>query len=141
METPTRPAAPMVAARDAIVVLSTAPDAATGERIARTLVESRLAACVNIVPGLVSVYRWKGSISREAEVLCVIKTRRALLPRMAARLREAHPYDVPEILAIGVSAAARSYLQWLRAETRETPRKNPVARRTRSHTAKKGKKR
>lgn len=137
----TRPAATMSAARDAIVVLSTAPDMATGERIARALVEARLAACVNIVPGLVSIYRWKGSVSREPEVLCVIKTRRTLLSRMAAWLRDAHPYEVPEILAIGVQAGARPYLEWLLAETLPRPGNNPSAGRARSVPKRKGRKR
>jgi periplasmic divalent cation tolerance protein len=141
MGTTTRPAASLAAARDAIVVLSTAPDAATGERIGRALVEARLAACVNVVPGLVSIYRWKGSLSRDPEVLCVIKTRRTLLARMAARLRQVHPYEVPEILAIAVQSAARPYLAWLLAETRPgSPKKTPGGR-TRSLPKQKEKKR
>jgi len=127
-----RPAMTTVAARDAIVVLSTAPDAPAGERIARALVEERLAACVNVVPGLVSVYHWKGSVARGREVLCVIKTRRGLLARMANRLRELHPYEVPEILSLGVEAGARPYLAWLRAQTQPVPRKAASARRARS---------
>ena len=132
MGTTTRPAASLAAARDAIVVLSTAPDIATGERIGRALVEARLAACVNVVPGLVSIYRWKGSLSRDSEVLCVIKTRRTLLSRMAARLRQVHPYEVPEILAIAVQSGARPYLAWLLAETRPGSRKKAPAGRRRS---------
>ena len=141
MGTTTRPRASLATARDAIVVLSTAPDTATGERIARALVEARLAACVNVVPGLVSIYRWKGSVSRDPEVLCVIKTRRTLLSRMAARLREVHPHEVPEILAIAVQAGARPYLEWLLAETRPESRKKAPAGRSRSVPKQREKKR
>ncbi len=137
----TRRAAPMAAARDAIVVLSTAPDAATGERIARTLVEARLAACVNIVTGVVSVYRWQGSVARDPEVLCLIKTRRSLIARLAARLREVHPYEVPEILALRIEAGASPYLDWLRAETGVVAVKKSPARRTRKIMEVKGKRR
>jgi periplasmic divalent cation tolerance protein len=132
MTVSSRPVIPTIAARDAIVVLSTAPDTATGEGIARVLVEERLAACVNVVPGLVSVYHWKGAVARDSEVLCVIKTRRALLARMARRLGELHPYDVPEILSLRVQAGARPYLAWLRAETRPMVRKTTSARVSRS---------
>jgi periplasmic divalent cation tolerance protein len=104
------------------MVLSTAPDAATGEHLASVLVEERLAACVNVVPGLASIYRWKGRVERSSEALCILKTRRPLLTRLTKRLADLHPYEVPELLVLPVIAGARSYLAWLREETRSSPR-------------------
>ena len=101
----------------ALLVLSTAPDRATAERIAGTLVEERLAACVNIVPGVTSVYRWKGKIERDAEVLCLIKTRGSLLAKLSRRLTALHPYDVPEVIALRISGGAPPYLKWLMDQT------------------------
>jgi periplasmic divalent cation tolerance protein len=96
-----------------IVALSTVGTAEDAERIARALVERRLAACVNVVPGVVSVYRWKGEIRRDEERLLLIKTR---FERLAA-LREAivalHPYEVPELVALPLEAGHEPYLAWL----------------------------
>ncbi len=108
--------------RDAVVALSTAPDVATGERLATVLVEERLAACVNVVPGLASIYRWKGRVERASEVLCILKTRRPLLAQVARRLAELHPYEVPELLVLPVGGGTRTYLAWLREETRSASR-------------------
>ena len=104
---------------EAIVVLCTAP--AEGDRateLARGLVEARLAACVNVVGGVRSFYRWQGAIQDDAEVQLVIKTRRALFEQLEAWLNEHHPYEVPEILAIEVVHGAKPYLDWLDAQTR-----------------------
>ena len=103
--------------KGALVVLSTAPDRATAARIARALVEERLAACVNIVPGVTSIYRWKGKVERDSEVLCVIKTRASLLARLSRRLEALHPYDVPEVVALKVSGGAKAYLEWIDEQT------------------------
>lgn len=100
-----------------LLVLSTAPDRATAERIASTLVEERLAACVNIMPGVRSIYRWKGKIERDAEVLCLIKTRASLLAKLSRRLTALHPYDVPEVIALRISGGAKPYLKWLMDQT------------------------
>jgi periplasmic divalent cation tolerance protein len=100
-----------------VVVLCTAPDAETAGRIARVLVERRLAACANIVSGLTSVFRWEGAIQDDAEVLLVIKSRRELFERLEAAIADEHPYDVPEILALPVLAGSTAYLSWLSAET------------------------
>jgi len=100
-----------------LLVLSTAPDRATAEKIGRALVGERLAACVNVVPGLRSIYRWKGKIERDREVLCLIKTRRTLLPALTRRLTALHPYDVPEVVAIGIVGGSRTYLDWIAEQT------------------------
>lgn len=98
------------------VALSTAPDAETGARIARALVEERLAACVNLVPGVRSIYRWQGRVEDAGEVLLLIKTRAERVDALASRLRALHPYEVPELLALPVSAGLGPYLDWVLAE-------------------------
>lgn len=95
------------------LVLSTLPNADVAATIARTLVDERLCACVNIVPGLRSIYRWQGTVQDEAEVLALIKTTTDRYEALAARLRALHPYEVPEILALDVAAGAASYLAWV----------------------------
>jgi periplasmic divalent cation tolerance protein len=96
-----------------VVVLSTVSRAEDAERIARALVERRLAGCVNVVPGLVSFYRWKGQLEKDDERLLVIKTRRDRLPALADALASLHPYELPELLALPVEAGSPAYLRWL----------------------------
>lgn len=98
------------------VVLSTFPDADTAGRIARTLVDERLAACVNVLPAIRSIYRWQGAISDDAEVLAIIKTTAERYPALAARITELHPYQVPEIIALPLAAGHPPYLAWLAGE-------------------------
>lgn len=100
-----------------VVVLVTSPDHRTAERICRTLVEERLAACANIVPGVTSVYRWEGKVCRDPEVLVLLKTRRSRFPALARRVRELHPYSVPEILALPVALSSSAYLAWVTTST------------------------
>jgi periplasmic divalent cation tolerance protein len=102
---------------DAVVFLVTAPSAAEGERIASTLVEERLAACVNVVPGVISTFRWEGAVQREAEVLLIGKTRPERMPAVIARVQALHSYSVPEILALPILTGAAPYLAWLRDAT------------------------
>ena len=97
-------------------VLVTAPDVETGKRLARALVEQRLAACVNLVPGLVSVYRWDGEVCEDGEVLLVVKTTAARLPEVEALLEREHPYDVPECVALAPAAVEAKYRAWLLGE-------------------------
>jgi periplasmic divalent cation tolerance protein len=111
-----------------VVVLSTAGSREEAERIASALVDERLAACVNVVDGVTSIYRWQGKVERAAEVLLVIKTRRASSSRLMARLGELHSYDVPEAIVLPIAAGSRPYLQWLLAETASTPRGRPQPR-------------
>ncbi len=102
----------------AIVILCTVP--AEGEharRLATGLVEARLAACVNILPGLQSVFRWQGSVATEPETQLVIKTRPEHFDRVVRWLGEHHPYDVPEVLAVPVLRGAEAYLAWLDMQT------------------------
>ena len=97
----------------ALVVLSTFPDADKAAEIARVLVDERLAACVNLVPTVRSIYRWQGAIQDDAEALAVIKTTAERYPALASRLAELHPYDVPEILALPLDDGHAKYLAWL----------------------------
>lgn len=102
---------------DKIVVLSTCGSTEEAESLARALIEARLAACVNIVPGVRSVYRWKEAIEESGEWLLVIKTRRELLERLMAELRRLHSYEVPEAIALAVVDGLPTYLSWIDAET------------------------
>jgi periplasmic divalent cation tolerance protein len=101
-----------------LVVLVTVPDGDTAARVGRTLVEEQLAACVNIVPGLRSIYVYEGKLCDDAEVLCLIKTRAALYPRLRDRVTALHPYQVPEIIALPLAAGNAAYLAWLAEGTR-----------------------
>jgi len=99
------------------VVLVTAPDLDTAARLGRALVEERLAACVNLVPGLRSIYRWEGALQDEAEVLLLVKTRADRLEALAVRVKELHPYALPEVLALPATGGSPAYLDWLRTES------------------------
>ncbi len=101
---------------DKIIVLTTCESSQDAQTIAETLVEKRLAACVNILPGLKSVYRWKGKVENAAELLLLIKTRRGLFEQLSAELERIHPYEVPEVIALPVVDGAPSYLEWLEKE-------------------------
>jgi len=99
------------------VVLLTAPDADTAERLARALVEERLAACVNAVPGVRSFYRWEGRVEDADELLLVVKTRADRTAALAARVRELHPYELPEVLELAAEGGSAAYLDWVRKES------------------------
>ncbi len=107
----------MVDRNSVVVVLVTAPDGRVAERLAGTLVEERLAACVNIVPGLTSVYWWEGAVQSSDEVLMLVKARASDVEAIAARVRELHPYELPEVIATEVVAGLGAYLDWVRSET------------------------
>jgi len=96
------------------VVLVTGPEPATLETIGRVLVEEQLAACVNIIPGVTSVYRWEGEIRADSEALAVIKTTEDCVQAARLRVAELHPYDVPEFVALEVVEGSPAYLQWVR---------------------------
>ncbi len=100
-----------------LLVLSTCPDAETAARIARALVEERLAACVSRIPGMASTYRWQDEIREDAEVWLLIKTTRDRFDALRGRLVELHPYEVPELLAIEVVDGHPAYLDWIATAT------------------------
>ena len=100
-----------------LVVLSTFPDKSAAMTAAEALVNERLAACVNVLPGVESVYQWQGKVETGQEVLAVIKTTSQRYPALEQRLRELHPYEVPEIVALPASAVAETYLAWVVAGT------------------------
>jgi len=102
----------------ALLCYCTCPDADTAGRIASALVEERLAACVNILPGMRSIYRWQGQVETADEVLLLIKTSREAYPALQNRLRDLHPYELPELLAVEPALGLPGYLQWLADETR-----------------------
>jgi periplasmic divalent cation tolerance protein len=99
------------------VVLVTAPDGASAERIARQLCERGLVACCNLVGGVRSIYRWQGTIEDASEVLLVLKTSAARLSELESAVRALHPYEVPEFVALAASHVAPAYLRWLQGET------------------------
>jgi periplasmic divalent cation tolerance protein len=103
-----------------VVVLSTVARAEDAERIGRALVERGLAACVNVVPGLVSIYRWQGQVEREEERLLVIKTRAERFEDLREALVALHPYELPEVLALPIAAGHAPYLAWLDDNSRPT---------------------
>lgn len=95
------------------LVLCTFPDAAAARQIGTLLVEKQLAACVNLIPGVESVYRWEGKMENAAEVLAVFKTSAAVFPAFESELTKLHPYEVPEIIAVEPAAVAGNYRSWL----------------------------
>jgi periplasmic divalent cation tolerance protein len=99
---------------DVLAVLVTVPSPSIAARIATAAVKERLAACVNIVPGVRSVYVWKGKVCDDRELLLVLKTTRGRYPELERRIRALHPYEVPEIVALPVRRGSRAYLKWIR---------------------------
>ncbi len=102
---------------DFLLVLTNLPDRDAAEKLARRLVESRLAACVNILNGCTSIYRWKGDVERADEVPVLIKTRAARYEEIEAAIREQHTYEVPEVIAVPIASGLDDYLQWVAEET------------------------
>ncbi len=100
------------------LVLCTCPDSDSAERLARTLVAERLAACVSVAPGLRSVYRWGGAVECGEEVQLLVKTTADRSPLVFERIRALHPYELPEIIAVDIVAGLEPYLDWVVAETR-----------------------
>ena len=102
---------------EVVLVLSTVADDEWAEVLARTLVDERLAACVNVLAPMVSIYRWKGQVERHTERQLVIKTARASLPALEARVRELHSYELPEFIVISVDEGSAAYLAWVADQT------------------------
>jgi len=107
-----------MAATDIVIVLTTAPDDDRAEEWARRLVEERLAACVNVHRAMISFYRWKGVVERDAERQIVIKTTRERVAALRARLCELHSYELPEFLVLTVDDGGDEYLKWVAEQTR-----------------------
>ena len=101
---------------DKVIVLSTCPSRKEAKRIARGLVEARLAACVNIIDGVASIYSWKGKVEEGKELMLVVKSRRDLLGALQERLASMHSYEVPEAIAIPVVDGLPAYLEWIDRE-------------------------
>lgn len=101
----------------AVIVYTTYPGLVEAETAGKALVERRLAACVNILPGMVSLYAWKGAVERADEVVMIVKTRASLAEAVRAAVKEAHPYETPAILVIPVESVDSNYLGWLLEET------------------------
>ncbi|MBR9989294.1 MAG: divalent-cation tolerance protein CutA [Gemmatimonadetes bacterium] len=96
-----------------VMAIVTAPSHDVAERLVTTIVDERLAACGNILPGVTSIYRWEGTVQRDTEVLILFKTTRAALSRLMTRVEDIHPYDVPEVLAVPVTAGLAAYAGWV----------------------------
>jgi len=110
-----------MSASEVLVVLVTVPNVGAADRIARLLVDEQLAACVNVVGPIRSLYRWEGAVHEDAEHLLVVKTRRTLLDRVDARVRALHDYDVPEVVALPVIGGSAAYLAWILGATDVRP--------------------
>ena len=100
-----------------IVIFITAPNEDEAALIARSLVESRLAACANIIRNIRSIYTWQGNIQDDSEVLMMVKTRKGLFNAVSGRVKELHSYDVPEIIALPIIDGSPDYLEWIKAST------------------------
>jgi periplasmic divalent cation tolerance protein len=102
---------------DALLIITNMPERAAALELARSLVARRLAACVNVLADCASVYRWKGAVENATEVPVLIKTRAALYPEAEAAIRESHPYELPEIIAVPIVRGLAEYLDWVGEET------------------------
>ena len=95
------------------LVLCTVPDRECAEQIAEALVAEQLAACVNIIPGIASVYRWKGGVEKDEELLLLIKTSQDTYESLEQRIHTLHPYELPEIIAVSIQAGQKDYIKWI----------------------------
>jgi len=102
-----------------VTVFCTVPDEKTAEKISKTLVEEKLAACCNIIRNIRSIYAWEGKIYDDPELLIIIKTRAAAFERIEKRIGELHPYNVPEIIALPIVVGNKPYLNWVKENVHE----------------------
>jgi periplasmic divalent cation tolerance protein len=105
----------------AVFVYTTWPSTVEAERAGRVLVERRLGACVNILPGMVSLYRWEGKVERAEETVMIVKTRASLAGQVEAAVKELHSYTTPAIVVLPVETMEQGYFRWLMAETERAP--------------------
>ena len=106
-----------VLTKDNIIVHVTVPSKEVATKIARTLLNKKLAACVNVIPGILSFYTWKDKVNEDSELLLEIKTKTKLFDSLAKVVQTIHPYDVPEVIAISMERASKSYAEWLEKNT------------------------
>ncbi|CAM8936036.1 unnamed protein product [Rhodiola kirilowii] len=102
-----------------IVVYVTVPNKELGKKLAESIVKEKLAACVNRVPGVESVYQWKGEIQTDSEELLIIKTRESLLEALTEHVKANHEYEVPEVIALPITGGSIPYLEWIKSNTRD----------------------
>ena len=95
------------------IILSTYPDLASAQEAARTLISTHLAACINIIPSVLSVYKWQGSIQQEQETQLIIKTHESKLAELMSYIESTHPYDIPEVVVLDISKTSEGYANWL----------------------------
>jgi len=100
-----------------VMIYSTFPDPATAKQVGKRLVDHELAACVNIIPQMMSVYRWQGQLNEDQEAVMLIKTRAALADRVIKEVETQHPYETPAVLVLEVAGGSKGYLDWLMAQT------------------------
>lgn len=100
-----------------VMIYSTFPDTATAKDVGGKLVDHELAACVNIIPQMTSIYRWEGALTSDSETIMLIKTRAVLAAKVIAAVEAAHPYDTPAVLVLEVASGAQGYLDWLASQT------------------------
>lgn len=105
--------------QDTIIVLCTCPDKSVGENIARLLLEKRLAACVNLIPDVTSIYRWKNEVVTDQEVQLLIKTTKPMFTDIQLLIRQQHPYELPEIIAVRLDEGFPQYLEWIAREVQK----------------------
>lgn len=108
-----------------VAVYVTVPTADVGRQVAAALIESKLAACVSMIPGVESMYWWEGKVETETELLLMIKSRASLVDALTTRVKEIHPYDTPEVIAVPITGGSDAYIKWLLDATRV---QRPVAR-------------
>ena len=101
---------------EALIAFTSFADEADAARVARMLVDERLVACANLLPGARSIYRWKGAVADEREVIVLLKTRKQDWTALLSRLHELHPYETPELVAVRIAAGAPRYMEWLAAQ-------------------------
>mmetsp|Transcript_34117 Transcript_34117/g.65173 ORF Transcript_34117/g.65173 Transcript_34117/m.65173 type:complete len:169 (-) Transcript_34117:101-607(-) len=97
----------------AVAVYVTVPDKDTGKKVATALIESKLAACVNMIPGVESMYWWQGKVETDQELLLMIKSRASLVDQISAKVQAVHPYDTPEVIAVPITEGSAPYMKWL----------------------------
>lgn len=107
--------------QEEIVVFITAPNEDEAAGIAKALVKSKLAACVNIIKGVRSIYSWRGNLEDDSEVLMIVKTQKKLFSALSEKTKELHSYDLPEIIALPIADGSEDYLMWLRESTEIKP--------------------